>query len=366
MDEETDKLVQDIGKTVSKKTDYAIGYTLDGLDGRSTAVRTRETNLGNLTSDLMMNAYNSVIGQVDAAISCGGTFRSDKIHGPGPITLGDILDIFPYEDPLVVIKLTGQQLWDALENGLSEYPKQEGRFPQVAGLRIEWNPSAAPGSRLRKVYCMIHTKKRVAECIETGRSPSPFDYEPTPLRSNAARYQVKNMVPLDLKKIYFVTTRSYMAEGYDGYTALKVAQKDVLIDDEQGVIISTLFRRFFLGLKYVNALRDSLTQKHIRQEKVKDVVAMAARKWRQKAAGIQNNEKIDLSDLPTDQKAKVHCSTSGIRNALSGSTRGHPDCIASESDDEDDKTDRNSHQHWIRRWATIAPSVDGRIVEVDY
>jgi hypothetical protein len=368
VDEETDKLVQEIGKTVSAKIEYAIGYTLEGLDGRSSAVRTKETNLGNLTSDLMMNAYNSVIGQVDVALNCGGTYRSDKVHGPGPVTIGDILDIFPYEDPVVVIKVTGQQLWDALENGVSEYPKQEGRFPQVAGMRVEWNPSAEPFKRLRKVHCMVHSKQGVSDCLASGRSLStPTKFEPSPLRINQDRYKVENMVPLDLNKSYWLATRAYMADTYDGYTALKVDKKDVLIDDEQGLIISTLFRKFFLGLKYINAIQDSLANKRRHDEKVKEVVASVATKWKQKAAaGSQRDENLVSPNPHPVKKALDHCTTSGIRNAFSGSTQGHPDCIGSESDDEDDDSDRHNENHWIRRWATIAPSVDGRIVEVDY
>jgi 5'-nucleotidase len=34
-------------------------------------------------------------------------------------------------DETVVLQVTGQQLLAALENGVSMWPKQEGRFPQV-------------------------------------------------------------------------------------------------------------------------------------------------------------------------------------------------------------------------------------------
>jgi 5'-nucleotidase len=34
-------------------------------------------------------------------------------------------------DETVVLSVTGKQLLLALENGVSQYPKQEGRFPQV-------------------------------------------------------------------------------------------------------------------------------------------------------------------------------------------------------------------------------------------
>lgn len=33
---------------------------------------------------------------------------------------------FPFEDPVVVIKVRGQQLLEALENGVSKYPALDG------------------------------------------------------------------------------------------------------------------------------------------------------------------------------------------------------------------------------------------------
>jgi hypothetical protein len=36
-----------------------------------------------------------------------------------------------------VLGLTGQQLLEALENGVSQYPKLEGRFPCVSGVKFE-------------------------------------------------------------------------------------------------------------------------------------------------------------------------------------------------------------------------------------
>lgn len=44
----------------------------------------------------------------------------------GNVTLGDILEILPWEDPVVVLELDGAAIWDALEAGLSMWPAQEG------------------------------------------------------------------------------------------------------------------------------------------------------------------------------------------------------------------------------------------------
>jgi 2',3'-cyclic-nucleotide 2'-phosphodiesterase (5'-nucleotidase family) len=44
----------------------------------------------------------------------------------GPITLGDLIAILPYANPTLVLEISGSDLWNALESGLSKYPAQEG------------------------------------------------------------------------------------------------------------------------------------------------------------------------------------------------------------------------------------------------
>jgi 2',3'-cyclic-nucleotide 2'-phosphodiesterase (5'-nucleotidase family) len=44
----------------------------------------------------------------------------------GNLTLGDVLEILPFEDPLVVLEISGKTLWEALEASLTTWPAQEG------------------------------------------------------------------------------------------------------------------------------------------------------------------------------------------------------------------------------------------------
>ena len=37
---------------------------------------------------------------------------------------------------------------EALENGVSQWPKLEGRFPQIAGCQFAFNPDKPPGQRI--------------------------------------------------------------------------------------------------------------------------------------------------------------------------------------------------------------------------
>lgn len=52
------------------------------------------------------------------------TDLSESIQGV--VTLGDIMEILPFEDPIVVIAVDGATLYTALESALSTWPAQEG------------------------------------------------------------------------------------------------------------------------------------------------------------------------------------------------------------------------------------------------
>ena len=64
-------------------------------------------------------------GQVTQRICC--TFvQSTDYRVIGYITLGDIMEILPFEDSLVVLELDGETIWAAVEKGLEPWPAQEG------------------------------------------------------------------------------------------------------------------------------------------------------------------------------------------------------------------------------------------------
>jgi 5'-nucleotidase len=50
-----------------------------------------------------------------------------------------------------VLKVTGKAIFGALENGVSNYPALEGRFPQVSNITFEVDYSKTPQSRIQNV-----------------------------------------------------------------------------------------------------------------------------------------------------------------------------------------------------------------------
>ncbi|KAI9172525.1 Mannosylglucosyl-3-phosphoglycerate phosphatase [Paramyrothecium foliicola] len=210
--EPTVELVGELTSKLKQSLSKPVGWTAMPLDARFSTVRMKESNIGNFVCDIMRQHHNA-----DCAIMAAGTIRGDQIYTPGAVRIKDITTCFPFEDPVVFLRLKGQAIWDALENGVSLYPAGEGRFPQVSNIEFEFDPKRESGKRLLSLAI-------------AGRP-----YEP--------------------EKQYTMATRGYMGRGKDGYTAMLVksegGEAEEIVDEEGGMLISTIVRQYFMGLRTV-------------------------------------------------------------------------------------------------------------------
>lgn len=215
-DKQTLELVESLTSKLKQKLEKPIGYTITPLDGRFTTVRTRESNLGNFVCDLMRQYYSA-----DCAIMAAGTIRGDQIYPPGVLQLKDIMNCFPFEDPVVVLRVRGKNILSALENSVSLVPALEGRYPQVSNIQFKYDPKLAPGSRV--LWAKI------------------------------------DKLPLNLEKKYVLATRGYMGRGKDGYDSLLVksegGEAEEIVSEENGILISMILRQFFMSLKVLGRWR---------------------------------------------------------------------------------------------------------------
>jgi 2',3'-cyclic-nucleotide 2'-phosphodiesterase (5'-nucleotidase family) len=103
---------------------------------------------------------NREVGEADVAIINGGGIRASIKKGE--IRVKEIYTALPFDNYIVVIKLTGRQIREALEHGVSGIEEEEGRFPQVSGLTFKYSPFDKRGSRVREVLVAgrpIHLEK---------------------------------------------------------------------------------------------------------------------------------------------------------------------------------------------------------------
>lgn len=124
-----------------------VGATAVELDALSVSNRQKETNIGNFVADAYRNAVSADIGFVN-----GGSIRADLTYNPGPLTKRDVLSILPFNNPIVKVEVTGKLLRQILEHSVARSGPGEdhepGRFPQVSGVRFEYDAAKPAGSRV--------------------------------------------------------------------------------------------------------------------------------------------------------------------------------------------------------------------------
>lgn len=152
----------------------------DGMD----LCREVECLGGMLTADAMLEAGRPLGMKI--ALCNGGGIRAALPKGE--ISRGDLLTVHPFGNMFVLREYSGEQIWEALEHGVSEEGAKGPRLLQVAGLAYTVDSSKPVGQRILK-----------AEVLDTtGQSR-----------------------PLQLKARYGVAISDYLANGGDGFEMLK-------------------------------------------------------------------------------------------------------------------------------------------------
>ncbi len=105
-----------------------VGNSEVEFDGIREHVRSRETNLGDLAADIMRIKTGTNVAFIN-----GGAIR-DSLPA-GPITIGDLLKAFPFENYIVTMELYGEQIVEALSTSLT-VNMGEGGFLQMSGLTV--------------------------------------------------------------------------------------------------------------------------------------------------------------------------------------------------------------------------------------
>ncbi|NLY85383.1 MAG: bifunctional metallophosphatase/5'-nucleotidase, partial [Tissierellia bacterium] len=133
-DAEIEEEIRKIKERNEEVTDVVVGVTKVDLDGERANVRTGETNLGNLITDVMRKSTGA-----DIAMTNGGGIRASI--PAGEVKIKDILTAFPFTNTLAVIEVTGEEILAAMEHGVNLYPEQAGHFPHVSGMTYKFDPS---------------------------------------------------------------------------------------------------------------------------------------------------------------------------------------------------------------------------------
>ncbi len=175
-DADVEKKLEEIKAENEAEFSKVVAKTDVYLDGVRENVRTKETNLGNLSADAARTATGA-----DIAFVNGGGIREDIPIGD--ITKGKVAAIFPFGNIIQVKKITGEDLLAMLEVSVKGYPAANGAFLQVSGITFAFDPAKEAGAKVSDV--------------------------------------IVGEKPLDLAAEYSVAVNDFMAIGGDGYDMLK-------------------------------------------------------------------------------------------------------------------------------------------------
>jgi 5'-nucleotidase / UDP-sugar diphosphatase len=143
--------VAELAAPIAELKARVVGESSAAIEGAREACRQMECPMGNLVADAMLAR---VADQgVTIAIQNGGGLRASI--DAGPVTMGEVLTVLPFQNTLSTFTVTGADIVAALENGVSDVENGAGRFAQVAGLKYTFDPAAPAGSRVSEVMALV-------------------------------------------------------------------------------------------------------------------------------------------------------------------------------------------------------------------
>lgn len=178
-DEGFNKRVAELAAPLEEMKKKEIGVSEAAIDGSREVCRVKECSMGNLVADALLDRVKDQ--GITIAIQNGGGLRASI--DAGPVTMGEVLTVLPFQNSIATFQIKGADLQAALENGASQIEEGAGRFVQASGLKYTFDRSKPAGSRIVSVE------------VKEG----------------------DNFVKLDPEKTYGVVTNNYTRTGGDGF-----------------------------------------------------------------------------------------------------------------------------------------------------
>ncbi|WP_200860577.1 5'-nucleotidase C-terminal domain-containing protein [Peptoniphilus mikwangii] len=190
VDTQTDKFYSDLQKELAPIKGEVLGEA-KGEFTHDRSAKGTVSLLGRWACEVMAEKTNAQIG-----IQNGGGLR--RTLNAGKITMGDLYEIMPFDNYLVVMDLPGDALIKAIDHGINMPETTDGAF---SGLKVEYDASKPYEQRITKITLTDGT-------------------------------------PIDPQKTYKVVVNDFMFTGGDGYDFTKAQNvnetyipiRDVLVE----------------------------------------------------------------------------------------------------------------------------------------
>lgn len=205
-DSEIQKEINLLSEQIKKFKSEKAGELLTAIGEEKKNVRKALLKQGSLVTDAIKYSFPDV----DIVLQNAGGVRLNRVIRPGPVSFADILELYPFENTVVLLELKGSDLKSVLETSSRLYPGSNGGFLQSRGLEYTIN-TAKPAQIL---------SDNGSKIIKEGSRVSGIKIKGEPLQSN---------------KLYKIAINDYMYNGGNGYSQFKrgtnVIDTGVLVQD---------------------------------------------------------------------------------------------------------------------------------------
>ncbi|MDE9450992.1 5'-nucleotidase C-terminal domain-containing protein [Aliiroseovarius sp. Z3] len=187
-DEATVARITEAAAPLEEIRNKVVATTSEAIEGSRDVCRHMECAMGNLVADAMLDRVKDQGIQIALANSGGLRASIDA----GDVTQGEVLTVLPFQNTLSTFFVSGATLKDALENGMGQFddPENDGRFPQVAGMKYVVETGNSTGERVVEVMVDMNGTWEA----------------------------------LDPEKMYGVVSNNYVRNGGDGYRMFRDAE----------------------------------------------------------------------------------------------------------------------------------------------
>ena len=184
-----------LAQQIENKTNKVVGVLNTPIDARENKIRTGLTAAGSLVTEAVKSKYPDA----EIVMQNSGGIRAHKYINPGPITIGNILELYPFDNTVVLAEISGQDIKSILETSSRDLPGFAGSFLQTSGLEYT---------------------------IDLSQKPQELSDDKTKLISEGSRVtNIKvNGIPLGEKKYYKIAVNDFIFSGGDGYTQFRRAK----------------------------------------------------------------------------------------------------------------------------------------------
>lgn len=215
-----DPIVEYIGDLATN----VIAIVEDSLDFRRETIRHAESNGGNLFADALLwqaqqthETFGVAMPQV--AIQNSGGLRIESIIEEGDFTEDLTYEVAAFTNIVSVVEnIAPEKFLELMEFGVADAPNLNGRFPQISGFVIVYDPAAPAGDRIISITLNDGTK--VVENGEVVSGASPITMATIDFTANGGDgYPFSPLTYTTLGATYQQAFLNYLVDGLNGVVA---------------------------------------------------------------------------------------------------------------------------------------------------